>query len=368
MISPKEDGLSEGLTLSETTDEGDKGYEINELIPAFTPVTLAITTDEPALCHYSSETGSEFDTMASTFGSGIYAYEHSITFSLGDEVTQEEIVALTGGIQTVYIRCSDSNGNANERDYFIRFTVDTTPDLSPPEVKYTSIISGSYMPYNATETAFSIYTNEPATCKWNSNDTGYEFMGGEMTCANSGFQQSSEYYGTYECATTLTGVADDELNSFYFKCNDQYGNTNEDSFIFKTKQTEGPLEISSLLPSGILYDLNVSLEIETEGGAEKGNSVCGYSVEEVDYYGMAQFLHTNSSTHSQELSLTEGEYTYYVACQDIAGNRATNSTTFTVEIDTEGPEIEALYVDTIYEVLLLELNEDATCEYASDSF
>ncbi len=368
LISPKEDGLSEGLTLSETTDEGDKGYEINELIPAFTPVTLAITTDEPALCHYSSETGSEFDTMASTFGSGIYAYEHSITFSLGDEVTQEEIVALTGGIQTVYIRCSDSNGNANERDYFIRFTVDTTPDLSPPEVKYTSIISGSYMPYNATETAFSIYTNEPATCKWNSNDTGYEFMGGEMTCANSGFQQSSEYYGTYECATTLTGVADDELNSFYFKCNDQYGNTNEDSFIFKTKQTEGPLEISSLLPSGILYDLNVSLEIETEGGAEKGNSVCGYSVEEVDYYSMAQFLHTNSSTHSQELSLTEGEYTYYVACQDIAGNRATNSTTFTVEIDTEGPEIEALYVDTIYEVLLLELNEDATCEYASDSF
>ncbi|MDP3728181.1 MAG: hypothetical protein Q8R18_01875 [bacterium] len=368
LITPQKEALRESLTITETEEEGDKGYEINELIPAFTPVTFAIETDEPALCHYSSEVGVEYDTMANTFGTGIYTYEHALTFSLGDEVTSEEVVALTQGIHTIYIRCTDSNGNANERDYFIRFTVDTTPDLTPPEVKYTSITNGAYMPYNASETALSIYTNEPAQCKWNSNDSSYEFMSTTMACADSGFQQSSAYYGTYECATILTGVANDKINSFYFKCMDQAGNDNEDSFKFITKQTESPLEITSILPSGTLFDLNVSLEIETEGGAELGKAVCGYNIEDVDYYSMAQFFNTNSSIHSQALTLSEGEYSYYIACQDIAGNRATDSTSFTVEIDTDGPEIEALYLDTVYKKLLLTLNEDATCEYASDSF
>lgn len=368
VISPQEDALSESLTITETEEEGDKGYEINELIPAFTPVTLALQTDEPALCHYSTEVGSEFDSMASTFGAGIYTYEHALTFSLGDEVTSEEVVALTQGIHTVYIRCADASGNANERDYFIRFTVDTTPDLTPAEIQYTSIINGAYMPYNASETAFSIYTNEPAQCKWNSNDTSYEFMSTTMTCADSGTEQSSEYYGTYACATTLTGVADEALNTFYFRCQDQSGNVNEDSFKFTTKQTESPLEIVSFSPNGTLYDLNVSLEVETEGGAELGKAVCGYDDEEVDFSSMAQFLYTNASEHSQALELTEGEYTYYIACQDIAGNRATNSSSFNLEIDNDGPALDSLYVDTIYSVLLLVTDEEASCEYATDPF
>ena len=367
-ITPQKEALSESLTITETEEEGDKGYEINELIPAFTPVTFAIETDEPALCHYSSEVGVEYDAMANTFGAGIYTYDHALTFSLGDEVTSEEVVALTQGIHTIYIRCADSNGNANERDYFIRFTVDTTPDLTPPEVKYTSINNGAYMPYNASETSFSLYTNEPADCRWNSNETSYEFMSNSMSCVDSSTEQSSAYYGTYACATTLTGVAEREINTFYFKCMDQSGNVNEDSFKFTTKQTESPLEITQLLPSETLYDFNVSLEVETDGGAEFGKAICGYNLEDVDYTSMAQFLTTNASFHSQPLTLGEGEYTYYVRCQDIAGNRATNSTNFAVEIDNDGPEIASLYVDTVYSVLLFVTNENAACEYAPDPF
>src|SRR3989338_6516049 len=306
--------------------------------------------------------------MTNYVGTTIYTYDHEMSFSLGSEATSEEVTALNEGIYTVYIRCSDPNGNANERDYFIRFTVDTTPDLTPAEVLYTSIQDGSYMQYGLNETAFSIYTNEPAECRWNINDTDYDMMATAMTCASSGFEQSSQYFGSYECSTTLTGIAESELNYFYFKCEDQSGNQNEDSFKFTTKQTQDPLVITSVSPTDTIYDTELSLEVTTEDGAEDGAAVCGFALEDVGYYSMAAFFTTNTSTHSQDLTLAEGDYTYYITCQDIAGNQVSNSTSFTVEIDTTGPGIESLYVDTVYSILALTTDEDSACEYAPESF
>ncbi len=369
IIEPIEDTMKlQELTITPTTDEGDKGYEVNEKIKAFTPVTFAINTDEPAICKYSAEVGLEYDTMNNYFGPSIYVYDHEMTVSLTDDLTDEQLLELTQGVYTIYIRCADAMGNANERDYFIRFTVDTTPDLTPPEVKYTSINIGSYMAYGVNETEFSLYTNEPAQCRWNMNDTGYDFMSGEMKCASSGFQQSSVYYGTYECSTTLTGVSKSEINYFYFRCKDNYENVNEESYKFSTKMTEDPLVISEISPNGTLYDTSVTLEVVTEDGADNGDAVCAFSNENVDFYNMVVFAVTNSSKNTQTLELSEGDYTYYIICQDIAGNRASNKTTFKIEVDTNAPVIDSLYVDLVYSELYLSLDEEANCEYAPESF
>ena len=368
IITPISSLLNEDLTLKEVTEEGNKGFEIQEKIKAFTPIQLAINTDEPAQCKYTTTPDTEFEDMNSFFGQNMYLYNHSILFSLGDEVTEEQIIAVTEGVHTVYVRCADSIGNANERDYFIRFTVDTTPDLTPPEVAFTSVTSGSYMQYELDTLNFAVYTNEPSTCRWANNDTGYQFMGGEMKCPTSGFQQSSAFYGTYECSTTLTGVSNSEINNYYFRCEDQSGNINENSFKFVTKSTESPLEITSVGPSGLFYGTDLMLEVETNKGAENGQAECRFSLEDVGYNGMIPFLNSNSSMHTQPLKLIEGEYTYYIACQDIAGNRAENKTEISIDIDTGGPTIEEVYVDTAFNVLFLRVSEESTCEYANTAF
>src|SRR3989344_4474466 len=369
IISPLDSVLREQeFTYEEITDQGNPGYEIQEKIKAFTPVTIGIQTDEPAQCKYSTQGALDFNDMSSYLGSEYYLYNQTGTFSLGSEAAAPEIIAETGGVYNIYIRCSDALGNANERDYFVRFTVDDSPDLTPVEIKYTSIDSGSYMPFEVDETEFSLYTNEPAQCLWARNDTGHEYMDGEMSCVSSGFQQSSVYFGTYECSTTLTGVSDENINSFFFRCMDNAGNINEDSYELKTKKTENELVVDSVEPSGTIYDETIEILVGTSDGADSGVALCAFSPNDVDFNSMVVFAETNSTEHSQTLTLSEGEYTYYVTCQDIAGNRASSETTFTIEVDEDIAQIEKLYVDEIYSVLTIEFDEELLCERASEAF
>jgi hypothetical protein len=369
IVEPLEAVLREqGFTFEEITDQGNPGYEIKEKIKAFTPITIGIQTDEPAQCKYSTQGALEYEAMSSFFGAEVYLYNRSATFTLGSEAISEDVIAENGGVYNIYIRCSDALGNANERDYFIRFNVDASPDLTPAEIKYTSIDTGSYMPYSVNETELSLYVNEPAECKWAKNDTGYEYMDGEMSCVSSGFQQSSVYYGTYECSTLLTGVSDENINSYFFKCMDSAGNVNEDSYEFKTKKTEEPLIIESIGPNGTIFDDTIELKVETADGANKGSAVCAFSPSDVEFNSMVMFAETNSTKHKQSLTLEAGQYSYYVTCQDLAGNRASNFTEFIIEVDDDRPVIEKLYVDEIYSVLTIEFDEEALCERASEPF
>ncbi|MFH1971923.1 MAG: LysM peptidoglycan-binding domain-containing protein [archaeon] len=366
-LSVNLDLLSDDYTIKETTEEGNKGFILNELVPPFTPVQLGITSDEPATCKYATQPGLEYDEMSYTFGSELYLYNHALLMSLGDGVTIEEILALTNGEYTIYVRCSDYQGNANERDYFIRFTVEDTPDLSPPQIMFTSVNDGTYLAYNVNETSFAIYTNEPATCKWDLQDTSFNVMENEMSCVESSYQQSSIYYGTYPCSGTIKGE-NDELNYFYFKCQDREGNTNEDSFKFTLKSSDEELTISSMEPEGVLYNDSITVTVETDGGADSGVSECGFSMDTNDFQDMTLFLNTNSSKHSQELNLFTGDYTLYVTCQDVAGNMDSTSREVSVETDDKGPSIVNFYIDEAYYTLILETNEEAACEYATEPF
>jgi hypothetical protein len=368
IIEPALGIFSDGITITETREESNKGYEIKEKIPTFTPVQLGISTDEPAQCKYSSQPSIEFEEMNNFFGSELYLYNHSAIFSLGPEFLDEQLIQVTEGVYNIYVKCSDSNGNANERDYFIRFEVDDTPDLTPPSIVFTSVESGSYMPFESEGLAFSIYTNEPSECRWNNNDTGFDFMDGEMDCPTSGFQQSSEYFGTYECSTTLTGVSDSEINNFFFRCKDQSENVNENGYKFVTKKTEALLEITTAGPFGEVFSNDIILEIETAAGADNGIAECRFSHQDVDYNSMIPFLNTNNPLHTQPLTLLEGQHDYYFGCQDIAGNRVYSETSFEIDFDNDGPLIQSLYVDTAFSVLLVETNEATTCEYAPESF
>ena len=360
--------LSENITVQETFEESNKGYIINELIPAFTPIQLGISTDEPAQCKYSAQPGNNYEELTYNFGSNLYTYNHSLLFSLGDEVTQEEVLALTQGIYTLYIKCSDYNGNTNERDFFIRFQVDTTPDLTPPEVVYTSLAEGTHLSYGVNVTSFSLYTNEPAQCRWDTEDASYDIMNYEMECSQSELAQLSQYFGTYPCKADLEGVSNENINYFYFKCKDRVGNTNEESFRFSTKSSEDNLYITSLEPTGTIYNDTINIEVTTEGGAQNGVALCAISTETNIFSEMPLFLETNSTYHEQELNLFKGEYTLYVTCQDRAGNQATNSSQIEIDIDTKSPSLINFYIDEIFQELVFETSENTLCEFGTQPF
>src|SRR3989338_7230042 len=114
--------------------------------------------------------------MPQTFGSSLYLYEQQASFSIPGELAQPTATAVNKGVYTLYVRCSDANNNKNDRDYFIKFTVDDSPDLTPPVVSYTSIANDGFVKNNVTDLPFSIYVDEPAECKWSDKDIAFETM------------------------------------------------------------------------------------------------------------------------------------------------------------------------------------------------
>src|SRR3989344_3489878 len=145
--------------------------------------------------------------MPHDFGDSLYLYNHSIIFSLPSELAEEQALKLTnGGNYQLFVRCQDANGNANDKDYYIRFGIKPGPDLTAPKIEITSIANNGFIPFNTTETPLTIYTNEPSECKWSNTDTDFDNMQNAFTCTTRGFNIRSVYYGLYDCSTSLTGL------------------------------------------------------------------------------------------------------------------------------------------------------------------
>lgn len=364
VISLWKEALSKNFTITEITAEGNKGYKINEKLKPFQSITLGIKTDEPAQCKFGSEHSVDYDQKTAFFGDGLYTYEHEITFSLPSDLTTSDALKLTnGGVYNIFLRCKDATGNKNNRDYFIRFSIEASPDLTAPVIERTSVESGAFAPANVTETSFSVYTNEPADCRWNLNDTDFDLMGGKFVCADSGFSLSSIYYGLYECKTTLP-INTEGSTDYFFRCKDRKGNVNTESYPFTLSSTIA-LNITATSPSGTLYQSAVQLGVTTSGGAENGNARCGYSTSDVPFLSMIEFFETNASVHNQPLTLDKGNYFYYIACRDLAGNEASSNITFTVDIDLQPPQI--VYVYSEGSILHLEMDEISNCQYSTNS-
>jgi len=239
--------------------------------------------------------------------------------------------------------------------------------MTPPTIERTSILSGSYTLAGTGQTDFTVYTNEPADCRWNTNDTDYKFMPNTMKCSPNGFDTKSIYYGLYECKTSLTDVADGGEQSFYIRCMDKSANknVNTESHIFTLKGT-GALVVSTTGPTGTFYKSDVTLIATTTGGAEDGISTCYFGTSD-QRATMAAFFTTGSTSHEQPLVFTDlGDYTYYIECEDIAGNKAKGTAKFGVNVDLSPPSIVYIYVEG--STLHMELSEPSTCEYDTKSF
>lgn len=356
--------------LQKKTEEGNKGVVIAKKVRPFTPIVVKLATNEPAQCKYDVKQGVKFDSMPSYFGSTETVYERTLSISIPAQLaTAEALKATNGGLYTIYARCKDANGNANERDFFIRFAVDPSPDLTPPLIKYTSLRDNAFVPAGATTMPFSIYVNEPVDCKWSTVDKDYDTMEdtNTMDCTDSPYAQSSVYYGTYECKTTLYNISLKD-NQFFFRCKDKSDNINSDSFKFILKGTKD-MNITRVGPTGNFYFNTVTLEAKTSGGAENGKAKCGFSLSDMAMDAMIPFVESDAAEHKQPLeNIPTGTYTYYIGCIDAAGNRDKKPTTFTIAVDTVPPSLTKVYADMTYSTLVIETNEVSNCEYAPAQF
>lgn len=362
IISADPSALQRGYTLTEAKGQG---FTLNQKIEPFTAVSLGIKTNEYSQCRFSTEATKTYDQMTNFFGEGIFSQEHKTTFALSSILAKDEALRLTnGGKYTVYLRCQDGNGNKNNKPYYITFSIKPGPDITSPVIEATSIANGAYVPAGINETVLTIYTNEPSSCKWDDIDGEFEQLSNTFACTNSQQPTSSIYYGLYDCTTILDNIQEGRTNTYLIRCKDKEGNLNSDSTPFRLTGTI-PLEITSVAPllDTKFFISNPIVKVVTSKGAQGGVAVCGYSFTDDNPLNAIEFIKTNSTVHEQQFeALIAGAYTTYLSCFDVAGNLAQTNTTFSVQVDKQGPQLAQLYTEGT--LLYVITDEDSTCEYS----
>ncbi|MEM4347706.1 MAG: Ig-like domain-containing protein, partial [Candidatus Altiarchaeota archaeon] len=267
-------------------------------------VTLMVNTSENAICKFS-EFNVGYDTMDMMAGSGT---EHVKT-----------LYGLPSGGYTFYFRCRDTAGNEGNlatTTFTIDRTAPTILDAEPEEGIYTTIPQ------------LRILVDENAVCRW-ANHTG---TFANMPSSNE-FTVNANVWKTITEGTPTASYIEDAENKFWVICKDNYGNEMTQpiviAFLLNAQDNEAPYIVSSA-PNGTINDSTPTLMVVTNENAN-----CQYSTREFDYGSGTAFTTTGGTTHTVTLSeLADGQYAYYVRCQDTSGNKMTQSTVIIFTIDT----------------------------------
>ncbi len=120
-------------------------------------------------------------------------------------------------------------------------------------------------------------------------------------------------------------------------------------------------------PSGKQNSGTVELKVTTSFAA-----TCKYSSSNVAYDAMTSaFATTGSTTHTKQLNLPDGSYTYYVQCKTAGGTLLTESAVVSFSLDTQSPSINSYsptnLVTENYATLQVVTTETAECRQAKTS-
>ena len=379
VISPNENKLTYGHKYTNVKNSPPgPGFNIINMdsddgcLKAFTPLEFGIDIDEPAQCKIDFNHTTKFDDMISYMGgNNLYLYNHSEKFSLpgAKDIENSSFPIENGKDLTFFIRCRDKQGNENSAEYAVRFCIDPTPDTTAPQIKATSITNGGCVAEEQSNAAVEFYTNEPANCRWSSQNQDYDNMQNGMECSNKLYQINAEQLFT--CKANLTGIARDETD-FYVRCKDQPGkaeedrNVNQESYAFSLRGSTG-LKMKNLQPNGTIFGAvrpsPVELYTETLFGCNNGRAVCFYStVDEDSEY--IQFFDSDAEDgiHTQRLDLNDGNHKYYVKCVDEGGNVVKDVIDFTLDIDESAPVVARVYEED--GMLKIVTVRDSECGYS----
>jgi len=353
---------------------------------------FGIELDKPAKCKMTTSRPSSFEDMGNNWMRGGLSYNHEETLPPVPSKGALEAKNLTlkeGGEFSLYIRCETRQKISSPIDFVINFCVDDGPDTGEPSITRTSIVNNSPVSYfdegEEREINLTIYTHEPAQCRWSRLEQAYEDMPieNEINCP---FPDPTDFLdktnlGDYRCEqTTLTGLENRENKDYYFSCIDQphlegeedeyLRNAMEVPYHFRLIGTQ-PLILDSAEPNNtIIKDstgvIKVILEAKTSAGFDRGKSNCEFkrsTDKESRYVLFRSDGKYDNYEHEQRLDLPAGDYSYDLRCVDLGGNAVTTTITFTVETDTTPPIIVRAFREG--DNLKVVTNENATCVYSN---
>ncbi len=355
IITPWQETLTKGYSIFKLQN----GYEIQPKVKPFTRISFGFKTNEPAQCKLDTQHTKSINEMPHFFNNNpLYITEHNVSLSLPN-----------GKDFTYYIRCRDAKGNANLAEYAIKLSTEAGADLTPPIIELTSIENGASIRNDVANTTLIAYLNEPANCKWSTTDKNYESMENLFACEFETYEDQT-FYNLYQCITALTNIKPGLENNFYFKCKDNAGNENKESYKFSLRRSS-PLTLSVVTDPKIegtkLPAKQFEIKATTSAGSEDGKAKCRFmqgSIEDFDR--MIDFFTTDTAQHSQQLQLKEGNYQINIVCRDSALNEAKQKLLFKVEEDTTPPKLTQVYKQA--GSVFFTVDEPSKCEFAESTF
>jgi len=196
---------------------------------------------------------------------------------------------------TIYATDSNNQTQKNTNSFQV---IDTAPPIIIDTQPKGSIN------YNLVE--IKVITNEDSTCKYDQEDVSYDSM--YYALSNQGAQ----------------GVNHTQLRSFgegefllYARCKDTSNNTGE-SQVISFKIDALPPTITEITPTGTVNQEEIGLRVGTDESA-----TCKWSKTSQSYSYSSlenQFKITGATLHEQPIKLSQGINTYYIGCEDLAGN------------------------------------------------
>ena len=364
-------------TPDKATLPPDKGVIIKNknsedgCIPPFTKVYYGIELDEPATCRVSLERTDTYEEMETVLSNGVYRYKHTLmSLHGGINGTGENSLSLDNdGEYELYIRCEDKAGNTNVGTFVFKYCVSEEPDLTAPSIELTDPVNNMPVAQGTSSMDIHVYVNKPADCRWSHNDEAYDVMTEQMSCAQGVTEINAN--ALYKCSTTLTGLKDEQDNTFYFRCKSYPGydeadrHENKQSYVYNLVGTK-KLVLDWAEPNGTLIKdstdmIKVTLKAHTSAGYKDGQAQCYSKQSSQSDTSYILFMNTNSYEHSQDLWLTRGQYNYDIRCCDLGGNCDKATIGFEVDTDKDSPIIVRAYKDS--NKLKIITNEEAECVY-----
>jgi len=243
-------------------------------------------------------------------------------------------------------------------------------DSTPPVMSGLAPTGTSY----DSSAILTVITNEPADCRYGSSDKSFGLM-------TLNFNSTDNLYHYASASQSKYGVY-----TYYARCRDISGNvdaasakitfryasqapvaTNSSSSVVADRT---PPVISAMAPSGRINSARVTVSCVTDEKA-----TCKYDTVDADYASLANTMDSANGGTSQSKAITlpgPGDYTYYVRCKDVFGNKNGKSAkidfTF-ARIQAGGPAISSLLpTGSVYQktlALMVYSDEISDCRWAT---
>jgi len=351
--SNRQDNIAPQIDLS-----GDENYELNENSDAsisinplgancFNPyeeINITLITNEYARCKYSEEQ-TEFENMIPI--NSLWSKEHKFSTYFIDPSEGESRGLDISEDKKLYVLCVDDQGNPTSDFFEINMCVYEGPDRTIPRINSFTPESGFKTKYQKENELVTFYTNKPADCKWDSEDTTYNSMQNQATCLNDIETRTAK---GYSCQTTLPLNSDS--NTFYFRCLDQpwFAEPDENGLdrsserkestrteVYHLNRIENKIQIDSINPNENMDSTTllkvIDVEVETSGGGEM--HTCYYSKTSFDKNLIEMLQSRRVGKHIQpQVNFFVGENKLFVQCTDETGDKVREEVNFQLNYGT----------------------------------